>query len=122
MKYLFILLFAAFGLTVSAQNTSPDVNQLMEQELKMIEKDLVKEGQNTSLTSEQTAKLKDLLKVKAEKVYAVREGGFGKMEMSTALKKINAEFDPAILEVFTAEQKAVFKASPRNKRKYLRKN
>lgn len=118
MKYLFIFLFAAFSLTASAQNTNPEVNRLMEQELKMIQKDLA----SNALSVEQTAELQELLAVKAEKIYAVREGDMGKLEMSQSLTKINNEFDPAVLEIFTVEQKKIFKASTRNKRKYSKKN
>lgn len=118
MKYLFILLFAAFSLTASAQSTNPEVNRLMEQELKMIQKDLV----DQSLTTDQTTKLKKLLTVKAEKVYVVREGKMQKLEVSKTLTAINNEFAPAILGVFNADQKKAFKLSPRNKRRYAKKN
>lgn len=118
MKYLFVLLFAAFGLSVSAQNTNPEVNRLMEQELKMIQKDLV----NQKLTDEQTAELKKLLTVKAEKVHAIREGNLGKMEMSKSMASIRNEFEPAILEVLNEDQKKAFKVSPRNKKRFKAKN
>jgi len=118
MKYLFVLIFAFVSLAATAQSENPEVIRLMEQELKMIQKDLV--GQE--LTSEQNSKLTKLLTVKAEKIYKVREGNMGKLEMSKTLTKINNEFDPALLEVFTPEQKKVFKESPRNKRKYAKKN
>ena len=118
MKHLFILLLTAFSLTASAQTVNPEVNRLMEQELKMIQKDLV----DQKLTDEQTIALKKLLTVKAEKVYAVREGSMGKLEMSNTLKSISDEFEPAILDVFTAEQKKAFKVSPRNKKKYKSKS
>ncbi len=118
MKYLFILLFAGFSLTAAAQDINPEVNRLMEQELKMIQKDLV----DQKLTDEQTVELKKLLMVKAEKVYAVREGSMGKLEMSKSITAISKEFEPAILEVFNADQKKAFKVSPRNKKRYKTKS
>ena len=118
MKYLFIMLFAGFSLTAAAQDVNPEVNRLMEQELKMIQKDLV----DQKLTDEQTVELKKLLMVKAEKVYAVREGSMGKLEMSKSITAISKEFEPAILEVFNADQKKAFKVSPRNKKRYKTKS
>ena len=122
MKYLLILLFAAFGLNVSAQETNSQVNMLMEQELKMIQKDLTSLDEPQILSAEQTIKITDLLLVKAEKVYAVRTSNQNKLTQSQNLGKINEEFEPAILDIFTSAQKRAYKASPRNKRRYTQKN
>lgn len=118
MKYLFILLFAAFGLSVSAQDTSPEVTRLVDQELKMIEKDLKSQEEPYTLTPEQTVKLKELLLVKSEKVNAVRVSTQDKLSKSQNIGKINKEFEPAILAIFDTNQKKAFKASARNKRRY----
>ena len=121
MKYLFILLFAAFGLNASAQEANPQVTKLMEQEFKMIQKDLLSQDNPQELSADQTAQLKELLMVKSEKVNAVRSSNQGKLNMSQSLDKINAEFEPAILAVFTSDQKKAFKESARNKRRYKKK-
>lgn len=122
MKYLFILLFAAFGLNASAQEANPQVTKLMEQELKMIQKDLVSQEKPQVLSADQTAKLKELLMVKSAKVNAVRASNQDKLTKSQNLDKINAEFEPAILSVFNSDQKKAFKASARNKSRYTKKN
>ncbi len=121
MKYLFILLFAAFGLTVSAQDANQQVNKLMEQELKMIQKDLSTQEIPQTLSVEQTSKLKELLLVKSQKVNAVRNAKGDKLTQSQELAEINKEFEPAILGVFNKDQVKAFKASPRNKNRYTRK-
>lgn len=122
MKYLFILLFAAFGLNASAQEANPQVTKLMEQELKMIQKDLVSQEKPQVLSADQTAKLKELLMVKSAKVNAVRASNQDKLTKSQNLDKINEEFEPAILSVFNSDQKKAFKASARNKSRYTKKN
>jgi len=106
MKYLFVLIFAFVSLAATAQSENPEVIRLMEQELKMIQKDLV--GQE--LTSEQNSKLTKLLTVKAEKIYKVREGNMGKLEMSKTLTKINNEFDPAA--IFSTKVKLLWPIQP----------
>ncbi len=122
MKYLFILLFAAFGLSTSAQDKATLVNQLVEQELKMIQKDLSNQNSSQELSAEQTTKLKKLLIVKSEKINAVRQSDQSKLKMSQNLNAITKEFEPAILEIFNSDQKEAFKASPRNKKRFTRKN
>ena len=122
MKYLFILLFAAFGLTVSAQDATSPANLLMEQELEMIQKDLANQEMPEVLNADQIASLKELLLVKAEKVNTIRASNQDKLTKSQNLNKINEEFEPAILAIFNSEQKKAFKASPRNKKRFTKKN
>lgn len=122
MKYLLILVIAAFGLNVSAQEANLQVNKLMEQELKMIQKDLSSQEEPQVLSTEQTKQLKELLLVKSEKVNAIRESKQDKLEMSQNLTSINKEFEPAILAIFNSAQKKAYKASARNKRKFTKVN
>ena len=121
MKYLFILLFAASGLNTSAQETNPQVTKLMQQELKMIQKDLLSQDKPQVLSADQTAQMKELLKVKSEKVHVVRASNQDKLTKSQNLDKIFEEFEPAILAVFNNDQKKAYKESARNKRRYTKK-
>jgi hypothetical protein len=122
MKFLFILLFAAFGLNASAQNADPKVTKIMQQELQMIQKDLRSQDKPQVLTANQTTQLKKLLKVKSEKVNVVRASNQDKLTKSQNLDKIFEEFEPAILGVFNSDQKKAYKESARNKRRYNKKN
>ena len=122
MKFLFILLFAAFGLNASAQNADPKVTKIMQQELKMIQKDLRSQDKPQVLSANQTTQLKKLLKVKSEKVNVVRASNQDKLTKSQNLDKIFEEFEPAILGVFNSDQKKAYKESARNKRRYNKKN
>jgi len=122
MKFLFILLFAAFGLNSSAQNADPKVTKIMQQELQMIQKDLRSQDKPQVLSANQTTQLKKLLKVKSEKVNVVRASNQDKLTKSQNLDKIFEEFEPAILEVFNSYQKKAYKESARNKRRYTKKN
>ena len=122
MKFLFILLFAAFGLNASAQNADPKVTKIMQQELQMIQKDLRSQDKPQVLSAIQTTQLKKLLKVKSEKVNVVRASNQDKLTKSQNLDKIFEEFEPAILRVFNSDQKKAYKESARNKRKYTKKN
>ncbi|MDB4824108.1 hypothetical protein OAH27_00335 [Saprospiraceae bacterium] len=122
MKFLFILLFAAFGLNASAQNADPKVTKIMQQELQMIQKDLRSQDKPQVLSAIQTTQLKKLLKVKSEKVNVVRASNQDKLTKSQNLDKIFEEFEPAILRVFNSDQKKAYKESARNKRRYTKKN
>lgn len=122
MKFLFILLFAAFGLNASAQNANPKVTKIMQQELQMIQKDLRSQDKPQVLSANQTTQLKKLLKVKSEKVNVVRASNQDKLTKSQNLDKIFEEFEPAILGVFNSDQKKAYKESARNKRRYTKKN
>ncbi|MBE27399.1 MAG: hypothetical protein CMN33_06920 [Saprospirales bacterium] len=122
MKFLFILLFAAFGLNASAQNANPKVTKIMQQELQMIQKDLRSQDKPQVLSAIQTTQLKKLLKVKSEKVNVVRASNQDKLTKSQNLDKIFEEFEPAILGVFNSDQKKAYKESARNKRRYTKKN
>ena len=122
MKFLFILLFAAFGLNASAQNADPKVTKIMQQELQMIQKDLRSQDKPQVLSANQTTQLKKLLKVKSEKVNVVRASNQDKLTKSQNLDKIFEEFEPAILRVFNSDQKKAYKESARNKRRYTKKN
>lgn len=122
MKFLFILLFAAFGLNASAQNANPKVTKIMQQELQMIQKDLRSQDKPQVLSAIQTTQLKKLLKVKSEKVNVVRASNQDKLTKSQNLDKIFEEFEPAILGVFNSDQKKAYKESARNKRRYNKKN
>ena len=122
MKFLFILLFAAFGLNASAQNANPKVTKIMQQELQMIQKDLRSQDKPQVLSANQTTQLKKLLKVKSEKVNVVRASNQDKLTKSQNLDKIFEEFEPAILGVFNSDQKKAYKESARNKRRYNKKN
>ena len=122
MKFLFILLFAAFGLNASAQNADPKVTKIMQQELQMIQKDLRSQDKPQVLSAIQTTQLKKLLKVKSEKVNVVRASNQDKLTKSQNLDKIFEEFEPAIMRVFNNDQKKAYKESARNKRKYTKKN
>jgi hypothetical protein len=122
MKFLFILLFAAFGLNASAQNADPKVTKIMQQELQMIQKDLRSQDKPQVLSANQTTQLKKLLKVKSEKVNVVRASNQDKLTKSQNLDKIFEEFEPAILRVFNSDQKKAYKESARNKRRYNKKN
>jgi len=122
MKFLFILLFAAFGLNASAQNADPKVTKIMQQELQMIQKDLRSQDKPQVLSANQTTQLKKLLKVKSEKVNVVRASNQDKLTKSQNLDKIFEEFEPAILGVFNSDQKKAYKESARNKRRYTKKN
>ncbi|HAV29035.1 MAG TPA: hypothetical protein DCW83_14305 [Saprospirales bacterium] len=122
MKFLFILLFAAFGLNASAQNADPKVTKIMQQELQMIQKDLRSQDKPQVLSANQTSQLKELLMVKSEKVNVVRASNQDKLTKSLNLDKIFEEFEPAILGVFNSDQKKAYKESARNKRRYTKKN
>jgi len=122
MKFLFILLFAAFGLNASAQNADPKVTKIMQQELQMIQKDLRSQDKPQVLSANQTTQLKKLLKVKSEKVNVVRASNQDKLTKSQNLDKIFEEFEPAILGVFNSDQKKAYKESASNKRRYNKKN
>ena len=122
MKFLFILLFAAFGLNASAQNADPKVTKIMQQELQMIQKDLRSQDKPQVLSAIQTTQLKKLLKVKSEKVNVVIASNQDKLTKSQNLDKIFEEFEPAILRVFNSDQKKAYKESARNKRRYTKKN
>ena len=122
MKFLLILLFAAFGLNASAQNANPKVTKIMQQELQMIQKDLRSQDKPQVLSANQTTQLKKLLKVKSEKVNVVRASNQDKLTKSQNLDKIFEEFEPAILGVFNSDQKKAYKESARNKRRYTKKN
>ena len=122
MKFLFILLFAAFGLNASAQNADPKVTKIMQQELQMIQKDLRSQDKPQVLSANQTTQLKKLLKVKSEKVNVVRASNQDKLTKSQNLDNIFEEFEPAILGVFNSDQKKAYKESARNKRRYNKKN
>ena len=122
MKFLFILLFAAFGLNASAQNADPKVTKIMQQELQMIQKDLRSQDKPQVLSANQTTQLKKLLKVKSEKVNVVRASNQDKLTKSQNLDKIFEEFEPAIMGVFNSDQKKAYKESARNKRRYNKKN
>ena len=122
MKFLFILLFAAFGLNASAQNADPKVTKIMQQELQMIQKDLRSQDKPQVLSANQTTQLKELLMVKSEKVNVVRASNQDKLTKSQNLDKIFEEFEPAILAVFNSDQKKAYKESARNKRRYTKKN
>ena len=122
MKFLFILLFAAFGLNASAQNADPKVTKIMQQELQMIQKDLRSQDKPQVLSANQTTQLKKLLKVKSEKVNVVRASNQDKLTKSQNIDKIFEEFEPAILGVFNSDQKKAYKESARNKRRYNKKN
>ena len=122
MKFLFILLFAAFGLNASAQNANPKVTKIMQQELQMIQKDLRSQDKPQVLSAIQTTQLIKLLKVKSEKVNVVRASNQDKLTKSQNLDKIFEEFEPAILGVFNSDQKKAYKESARNKRRYTKKN
>jgi len=122
MKFLLILLFAAFGLNASAQNANPKVTKIMQQELQMIQKDLQSQDKPQVLSAIQTTQLKKLLKVKSEKVNVVRASNQDKLTKSQNLDKIFEEFEPAILGVFNSDQKKAYKESARNKRRYNKKN
>ena len=121
MKFLFILLFAAFGLNASAQNADPKVTKIMQQELQMIQKDLRSQDKPQVLSANQTSQLKELLMVKSEKVNVVRASNQDKLTKSLNLDKIFEEFEPAILGVFNSDQKKAYKESARNKRRYTKK-
>ena len=122
MKFLFILLFAAFGLNASAQNADPKVTKIMQQELQMIQKDLRSQDKPQLLSANQTSQLKELLMVKSEKVNVVRASNQDKLTKSLNLDKIFEEFEPAILGVFNSDQKKAYKESARNKIRYTKKN
>ncbi|MDA9182502.1 hypothetical protein N9O51_04855 [Saprospiraceae bacterium] len=122
MKFLFILLFAAFGLNASAQNADPKVTKIMQQELQMIQKDLRSQDKPQLLSANQISQLKELLMVKSEKVNVVRASNQDKLTKSLNLDKIFEEFEPAILGVFNSDQKKAYKESARNKRRYTKKN
>lgn len=121
MKNLFILLFAAFSITLSAQDTNPKVAEMVDQEIKMIQKDLASNEEVQTLSGEQTAQLKKLLYSKAQRINVIRDSKEDKLSKSKSLNKISKEFEPAILAVLNNSQKEAFKSSPRNKKRYVKK-
>lgn len=118
MKYLFLIIGFCFTCSLSAQSMqASEVDRLLKQEIEHIHKDMSYKGEGVALSNNQVAKLKKLLKVKAERLHTLRNARMDKREVSSKIDALNKEFDPAIMEILQPEQKRAYLASPRNKKR-----